>query len=40
MLTLDHQFEFGYPGFSIGKFRIALTSDEAPALAPVPDSTC
>jgi hypothetical protein len=28
VVTLDHQFEFAYPGFSIGRFRISATSDE------------
>jgi Protein of unknown function (DUF1553)/Protein of unknown function (DUF1549)/Planctomycete cytochrome C len=26
-ITLDHQFEFNYPGFSIGRFRLYVTSD-------------
>lgn len=34
IVTLDHQFEFGYPGFSIGRFRVSVTSDESPALDP------
>src|SRR6185437_3226418 len=29
-LTLDHQFEFSYPGFSLGKFRVSFT-DQADA---------
>lgn len=37
-LTLDHSFEYSHPGFSMGKFRIALTNDAAPGLSPsVPD---
>jgi hypothetical protein len=28
IVTLDHQFEFSYPGFSIGRFRISATADE------------
>jgi mono/diheme cytochrome c family protein/cell division protein FtsB len=32
-ITLDHQFEFTYPGFSIGRFRIHLTSDDSPTLS-------
>ena len=37
-LTLDHSFEFTSPGFSIGKFRVALTNDAAPTLTTaVPD---
>jgi len=31
-VTLDHQFEFNYPGFSIGRFRLFLTGDEGPSL--------
>lgn len=31
-ITLDHLFEFGYPGFSLGRFRLALTSDDQPTL--------
>lgn len=31
-ITLDHQFEFNYPGFSIGRFRLFVTSDEGPSL--------
>lgn len=31
-IRLDHQFEFGYPGFSIGRFKIGTTSDPAPGL--------
>ena len=31
-ITLDHQFEFTYPGFSIGRFRVYLTGDEAPSV--------
>jgi hypothetical protein len=31
---LDHRFEFSYPGFSLGRFRISSTSDPRPALGP------
>ena len=31
-ITLDHQFEFTYPGFSIGRFRLFLTSDADPSI--------
>jgi Protein of unknown function (DUF1553)/Protein of unknown function (DUF1549)/Planctomycete cytochrome C len=31
-VTLDHQFEFSYPGFSIGRFRLFLTGDPSPTL--------
>jgi len=31
-ITLDHLFEFSYPGFSLGRFRLSVTSDEAPTL--------
>jgi Protein of unknown function (DUF1553)/Protein of unknown function (DUF1549)/Planctomycete cytochrome C len=31
-ITLDHQFEFNYPGFSLGRFRLFLTSDDTPSL--------
>jgi len=31
-IALDHQFEFTYPGFSIGRFRLFLTGDESPSL--------
>ncbi len=31
-VTLDHQFEFTYPGFSIGRFRLFLTGDDSPTL--------
>src|SRR5262249_18848566 len=30
-ITRDHQFEYSYPGFSIGRFRLALTGDMGPA---------
>jgi hypothetical protein len=30
-ITLDHQFEYSNPGFSIGRFRLALTGDLGPA---------
>jgi hypothetical protein len=32
VVTLDHQFEFGYPGFSLGRFRLSMTSDDNPSL--------
>lgn len=32
IVTLDHQFEYSYPGFSIGRFRISATSDAQPTL--------
>jgi hypothetical protein len=35
-LTLDHQFEYSYPGFSIGKFRISVTDGEGPSLESIP----
>jgi hypothetical protein len=35
-LTLDHQFEYSYPGFSIGKFRVSVTGDKEPSLTTVP----
>jgi hypothetical protein len=31
-VTLDHQFEFTYPGFSLGRFRLFLTGDEGPSM--------
>lgn len=31
-ITLDHRFQFGYPGFALGRFRLALTSDPQPKL--------
>ena len=31
-LTLDQQFEFSYPGFSLGKFRVSVTDDPSPKL--------
>jgi hypothetical protein len=31
-ITLDHQFEFSYPGFSMGRFRLFLTADAVPSL--------
>ncbi len=34
ILTLDHQFEFPYPGFSFGRFRISVTDSVAPRLSP------
>ena len=39
VVVLDHQFEFGYPGFSIGRFRLSVTSDDNPSLdASIPDA--
>lgn len=36
-IVLDHQFEFAYPGFSLGKFRLSVTGDAAPRLThPLP----
>ncbi len=32
VIRLEHQFEFSYPGFSIGRFRLGTTSDPAPGL--------
>ena len=32
VVTLDHQFEFAYPGFSIGRFRLSVTGDDNPGL--------
>jgi hypothetical protein len=32
-VTLDHQFEFNYPGFSLGRFRLFLTGDMSPSLS-------
>ncbi|MDB5335283.1 MAG: hypothetical protein JWN70_902 [Planctomycetaceae bacterium] len=32
IVTLDHQFEFNYPGFSIGRFRVSTTTDAQPTL--------
>lgn len=38
-ITLDHQFEFSYPGFSIGRFRVSTTDTESPSLKEeIPDS--
>jgi mono/diheme cytochrome c family protein len=38
VVTLDHQFEFGYPGFSLGRFRLSVTGDDNPSLdASVPE---
>jgi mono/diheme cytochrome c family protein len=34
IVTLDHQFEFAYPGFSIGRFRLSITDDDNPSLEP------
>ena len=33
IVTLDHQFEFAYPGFSLGRFRISATDDPTLTLA-------
>ena len=33
VVRLDHQFEYSYPGFSMGRFRIAITGDRNPKLA-------
>jgi hypothetical protein len=33
-VRLDHRFEFSYPGFSLGRFRLAATGDKAPGLSP------
>ncbi len=39
IVTLDHQFEYSYPGFSIGRFRISTTTDPQPALTEnIPDA--
>jgi len=39
IVTLDHQFEFSYPGFSIGRLRISITSDYPASLETnVPES--
>ena len=32
IVTLDHQFEFSYPGFSLGRFRLSATGDPRPSL--------
>ncbi|MFO0867985.1 MAG: PSD1 and planctomycete cytochrome C domain-containing protein [Pirellulales bacterium] len=32
VVTLDHQFEFSFPGFSLGRFRLSVTSDPSPSL--------
>jgi hypothetical protein len=32
-LTLDHQFHYSHPGFSIGRFRVSVTGDANPALS-------
>lgn len=37
-VTLDHQFEFPYPGFSVGRFRISTTDGDKPTLkTDIPD---
>ncbi|MFO0950642.1 MAG: PSD1 and planctomycete cytochrome C domain-containing protein [Isosphaeraceae bacterium] len=33
-VTLDHRFEFDYPGFSLGRFRVSTSGAEKPAFAP------
>lgn len=39
VVTLDHQFEFSYPGFSLGRFRLSVTGDDSPTLdAAVPEA--
>ena len=35
-VVLDHQFQFAYPGFSIGRFRVALSDQDAPAIDSEP----
>jgi mono/diheme cytochrome c family protein len=38
VVTLDHQFEFSYPGFSMGRFRLSVTGDDNPSLdANIPE---
>jgi hypothetical protein len=32
VVRLDHQFKFGYPGFSLGRFRISATGASTPGL--------
>jgi hypothetical protein len=34
IVRLDHQFEFAYPGFSIGRLRLSITEDADPTLEP------
>lgn len=34
VVTLDHQFEYATPGFSIGRFRISATQQAQPVLQP------
>ena len=33
-LQLDHRFEYAYPGFALGRFRIAATAVDAPKVVP------
>ncbi len=38
-VVLDHQFEFSYPGFSIGRFRVSSTDKDTPMLTEeLPDA--
>ncbi len=38
VVTLDHQFEFTSPGFSLGRFRLSVTGDDNPSLdATIPE---
>ncbi|MEY4177430.1 MAG: hypothetical protein RLY70_1004, partial [Planctomycetota bacterium] len=32
IVTLDHRFQFSYPGFALGRFRLSVTSDQQPKL--------
>ena len=32
IVTLDHRFQFSYPGFALGRFRLSITSDPQPKL--------
>lgn len=32
IITLDHRFQFAYPGFAIGRFRLSATGDPRPSL--------
>jgi mono/diheme cytochrome c family protein len=32
IVTLDHRFQFSYPGFALGRFRLSVTSDPQPKL--------
>lgn len=39
VVRLDHQFEFAYPGFSLGRFRISVTDEANAALnADLPEA--